>query len=871
MIAKETAKARASADWAECAFEALDIAAVAFDETLQLRAANFAWRLRFESGVVSPGAPAMEVLKALCDRDSPERLEGYTPEDLIGLLRSYVRDYEIPRPLGDALLLSSTALPDGGTVLTIRNPDRGRIAEAKALTLLKDSLETLGLGLVLWDAGLVVRAVNAAWSEHVMRVKPGETVSEMSRRLAASGIVPARRGLTAAETVAEIVLEGHHHPRRWEAIHHDGRIVRVSTFPTQSGGVLCVAADVTEARPTEERARVLFSDAINSIAAGIILLDGNLETLLYNTSLIEMMFDRENPPPLGLPISETIKITVGLGMTMVPEGISTAKFLDGLKDAIIACRDDIRVELSEGRFIEGSAYPTAMGGYVVVLQEVTERRAAERSAIEAEELLRTIVEASPTTFLVTRLDDGKIIYAPPLSRERFGKTANSRSFFDPEDRTRYIEALSETGILTDYPVRFRRADGSIMDGLTSARITEFRGEKLIVSSTRDITERLAMQAELVRQRELAHQNEKLSALGGLLAGVAHELNNPLSIVVANAMMLEEDVRDPALRRRIERIATAAKRSGRIVKSFLAMARNRPTRMERAQMSELVELALEVAGYGLQAAGADIVCRLDPADPAVNVDPDHIVQVLSNLIVNAEQAMRGMGAAARLEIESQARGKTVELVLRDNGPGVPDELRNRIFEPYFTTKDPGEGTGVGLAFSHRIVTAHGGTLTLDPSTGRGAQFRMVLPIAGMAAMPATEDKAEAPRMEGRILLLDDEPEVVETVTDVLNRAGYEVVGVTSAREALRACASMHFDALLSDVRMPQMDGIAFYRELQKQAPAMAGRLAFMTGDAIGEGGGQRVRASGRPFVEKPVEPAEIVRLVATIIEEAGDGQ
>lgn len=381
--------------------------------------------------------------------------------------------------------------------------------------------------------------------------------------------------------------------------------------------------------------------------------------------------------------------------------------------------------------ISGAPRRDGDGGYRGVASDQTARIRAETAQRESDLLVRSIVEASPTTFLVSRVTDGKILYFPPASQDRFGAIESTLSFFlTPEDRVIYLNALLPTGIVTEYPVRFRRGDGSVMEGLTSARVIDYRGEQVIISSTRDVTEFKAMEAELERQRKITAQNEKMSALGGLLAGVSHELSNPLSIVGGYAMMLEEKLDDPALARQASRIVEAADRCARIVKTFLAMARERPARAELCDLNEVIETAWEVAGGGVRALGGEATLDLDPTLPDVEIDPDQIAQVFANLILNAGQAMELLKQTARFNMRTWLDTETGDIVaeFRDNGPGVPEEIIDRVFDPFFTTKPVGEGTGVGLALSHRIVNAHGGRLAVESPVGEGACFSLRLPAA-----------------------------------------------------------------------------------------------------------------------------------------------
>ena len=226
---------------------------------------------------------------------------------------------------------------------------------------------------------------------------------------------------------------------------------------------------------------------------------------------------------------------------------------------------------------------------------------------------------------------------------------------------------------------------------------------------------------------MLHQSEKLSALGELLAGVAHELNNPLSVVVGHALMLQEEVTDERLTRRAEKIGSAAERCASIVKTFLAMARQRPAQLEQVSVNGLMETAITVVGYGLQSQGTRIEQELDTDLPMVLADGDQITQVLSNLIVNAEHALASQGEAGCVTLRSflSADGREVVIEVADNGPGIPPEIRERIFEPFFTTKSIGTGTGIGLAFCHRIIETHGGRIAAEESPGGGASFKVSL--------------------------------------------------------------------------------------------------------------------------------------------------
>ena len=632
----------------------------------------------------------------------------------------------------------------------------------------------------------------------------------------------------------------------------------------------CTLFDTTESnRADHEQARTLevLSEAILSLDEGFALYDSEFRFVMGNKRLYEMFYSEIDPPVPGEPSHETIRRLVEAGFYEVPEGESRESFLARILAGVTQRPGNTEIHLADGRSFQRSIHTTRIGGYIVTFTETTHMHRAEQAEKEADRLVRTIVENSPTTFLVSRIDTGEIVYFPPASKERFGNITSAKSFFlDPKDREDYLAALLEAGALTDYPVRFRRGDGSVMQGLTSARVVNYKGEDVIISSTRDITETLAMQAELERQREIAHQNEKLSALGELLAGVSHELNNPLSIVVGYAQMLQDRLDDPKLRRRVDRIAQAAERCTKIVRTFLAMARKRPARVEACSLNEVLDMAIDVAGYGLRTAGAEIVRDFDDALPAIDADPDQLAQVFTNLIVNAEHAMSEMGSRGRLQLATYFDAETGEVVaeVSDNGRGMSRDIQARIFEPFFTTKEVGTGTGVGLAFCHRIVSAHGGRLTVQSETGRGASFVVALRVSERRAEPCEEAGAEPCTAAGRVLVVDDEPDVADMIAEVLEEAGYATRSCNRARAALDLLAEgERFDAVLSDIKMPDMGGAGFLDELERRHPALVERLGFVTGDTMSAEVEALLARSARPHLEKPLMPEALLALVSRL--------
>jgi two-component system NtrC family sensor kinase len=409
--------------------------------------------------------------------------------------------------------------------------------------------------------------------------------------------------------------------------------------------------------------------------------------------------------------------------------------------------------------------------------------------------------------------------------------------------------------------------------VTAATVRDGDGRVLRVGgSIGDITERKQADVEIQRQREALYQSEKLSALGSLLAGVAHELNNPLSIVVGQAQMLKDSAATTPFAERAEKIETAAVRCARIARTFLAMARQHKPARRPVQLERIAEDVLGLLDYSLRSSGIAVERSYSQPLPAVQVDPDQINQVLSNLIVNAQQALAGRAEQRSIRIEiASSGGQWIEARISDNGPGIPPHLRRRVFEPFFTTKPagqgPGSGTGIGLAVSHGIVSAHGGTLEAGDSEMGGACFILRLPLGtGAAESTSSSARAATPMVASGLtaLVLDDEHGVADLLAEILASSGFRVTIATDGQNALERLLAEDYSVILTDLRMPGLDGPSLFARLRGMRPALSRRIIFVTGDMLSPDVADFLRDSGQPCLEKPFSPDELRRSVAAIL-------
>lgn len=392
------------------------------------------------------------------------------------------------------------------------------------------------------------------------------------------------------------------------------------------------------------------------------------------------------------------------------------------------------------------------------------------------------------------------------------------------------------------------------------------GRRLFVAYMRDLTVQKRTEAEVARQRDALHQSEKLTALGSLLAGVAHELNNPLSVVIGRAVMLEEDARDTVQRERLTKLREAAERCARVSKTFLAMARQSPSVRVPTSLNTAITAALELVAYPLRSSGIKTVLDLSPDLPETTADPDQLIQVFVNLFVNADHAMREIDGERSLYVKTAISpdGGSVVAEVRDTGMGIDPVIRTRVFEPFFTTKSMGMGTGMGLAVSFGMITAHGGQLqAVDSPSGIGACIRLSLPISAIRPKASQAAKGTSPRAAGRrILVVDDEQEIASLLIDILTREGHEADKTSEPAETLQLLAQKNYDAIFCDLRMPAIDGRNLRRKILVEYPQYERRMIFVTGDLLRPGQPSQ-QLDGCPIVEKPFHTKAILDALVAV--------
>ncbi|MGA8024113.1 MAG: ATP-binding protein, partial [Candidatus Acidiferrales bacterium] len=346
----------------------------------------------------------------------------------------------------------------------------------------------------------------------------------------------------------------------------------------------------------------------------------------------------------------------------------------------------------------------------------------------------------------------------------------------------------------------------------------------------DVTGERQIQSKLL-------QTEKMAAVGQLVSGIAHELNNPLTAIMGYGQLLLGHGLSPEQFSEANKIFQEAGRARRIVKNLLYFARENQPERTRVDLNEIVERTLALRSYELRVENILVECDLAADLRETMADPYQLQQVVLNLLMNAEQALLQDRGQGHVRIRTRTAGENrIAVEISDDGPGIPREIASRIFDPFFTTKPSGVGTGLGLSIVYGIVKQHDGEVMLDTQNGVGANFIVELPVI---AVPAAQRNVEIPETQelaihaskGRILVVEDEPTVAQLIVDVLREEGHQVEAVLDSREGLTRLSRARYDLVICDLRMPRLDGPAFYDALVRAGSSAQDRIMFVTGDSL----------------------------------------
>jgi len=612
-----------------------------------------------------------------------------------------------------------------------------------------------------------------------------------------------------------------------------------------------------------------------------------------------------------------------------------ARSLGGAGNADV---DELEVELPGGhRVCLRHAWPTASGSAVVALERLAApQHPGEDSATE--QTLQGVIEW---------LEEGVVLFDAKgrvrTSNTRFAQFAGL-GFGESAKGATLEELLARMSGLAADPPAFadrwralaRGSEGGVRDELRMAQpmprilerasrpVLDAAGRKLgRVEIYRDLTAQRVFQSQLL-------QTEKLSALGQMITGVAHELSNPLTSILgyAQRLLLREDATGRTAE--VRQIFLEAERAGGILRQLLFSAREAPAERRRVALNQVVMRSMELQRFSMAAEKTRFELDLDPALPMVMGDPAQLQQVLMNLLGNARQAIQQQGRGGSIRVRTrQTAEQRVQLTVEDDGPGVPQGILARIFDPFFTTKAAGVGTGLGLSIVLNIVREHGGTVNVLRGAEGGAIFCLEFPVAeGQAAVLAAPPEVSAPEVsapevsapevsakdrgalhepghdrdgavpvsarsstpawaarsapaspaahrttssgapgQARVLVVEDEPTVARLIADVLQDENFLVEVLLDGREALDRAAQESFDLVICDMKMPGLDGQHFYRRLAETGNPLRHSFLFVTGDVIAPGTQAFLERHGLPHLAKPFRVEELTARVHQVLDDS----
>lgn len=330
------------------------------------------------------------------------------------------------------------------------------------------------------------------------------------------------------------------------------------------------------------------------------------------------------------------------------------------------------------------------------------------------------------------------------------------------------------------------------------------------------------------------QSEKMASVGRLVGGVAHEINNPLTAIIGYTQLVLEGTPQGETQRQLTVVYEQSQRCRKIVQDLMRFSRHQKLRKTKVYPALLIEETVRGLSPELQTRNVQVKRELPRQTLWIDADPDQLKTVFSNILVNALQALEAVSGPRQVGIKVSADGDYAQIAFSDNGPGIAPENLNKIFDPFFTTKDVGKGSGLGLSISYGIVREHGGAITAQSETGKGAVFIVKLPVHLESENEEASDPLAAPPLEKEslqtILLVEDEESIRDFVSTILKKKNYQIETAGDGETGLSKLQAKDYDLVLCDYRIPKLDGIQLYEKARQAKPQMAGRFLFITGSS-----------------------------------------
>jgi two-component system NtrC family sensor kinase len=641
------------------------------------------------------------------------------------------------------------------------------------------------------------------------------------------------------------------------------------TDDEQATSVCGWVRDVTSQHESEIR----FTELFESLREGIFFTTPEGTLLDANPALIRML-GYENKEELKKLNFREIYANAAQRDALVHQVVNQGAVQD--VDVIFRRKDGSRIHcLASGFAIRDTFGRTIrMQGTLV---DITERIEIEARLHQEQEFVRRLVASFPDMIAVMDFE-GRFNFVSPRVEDILGHPAQElvgkllRDHIHRDDVQQLLEAFEKLtngrAIHAQFEYRTKHADGSWRTMRASASPLYDAAGKIngVVASARDVTESKAAEKQNL-------QKEKLAAMGEMMSGVAHELNNPLTAILGVSDLMRERAADDATRRQTEIILKQARRAAVIVQNLLSYARPSALARKKMRPEEALQAAIDQQRAALSQKNISIELAPPPASMTLEADPKLLHQVFVNLIVNAEQAITSQGERGALRVSIEHADGKIAFVFADDGPGISPENIGKIFDPFFTTKRPGGGTGLGLAICTAIVKEHGGSIEVQSTPGKGAEFRVWLPefveeipVPALAIRPAVAAPAGSGALRGHsVYVVDDEESIREIVQEGLSARGMTVEGAASSEEALPHLAAHSYDFVICDFNLPGLNGEEFFKRIQPRAGMPTAKFVFMSGALLDSATLAYFAEKGASVLQKPFHIATLAALLTELLQ------
>jgi PAS domain S-box-containing protein len=762
-------------------------------------------------------------------------------------------------------------LPSGDIVAVYDEiTERRRMEEALRESEVNLSMAQRIAGVGSWDWD--IKTDRLTWSTETYRIfnrDPGDYTPRVEDAL--TSVCPDDRKLLE-EKVRTAIEKNEPYEHEYRITNPDGTVKHIHALGEvildQEGRPVRIRGsiqDVTERKRAEEELREseqklrLITDNSPAYIAYV-----GADDLLYR------FVNRRYEEAFGMPVQEIvgkhIREVVG------ESGYQFArKYIEEAKAGNLVSYVNV-IDMQRGkRWLEVNYVPDfnengTLRALVVLSYDITDQKQAEEALRESEEKFRSLFQTSRDFMCITDLE-GRFIDTNDAGREFFGYSSEELStitmldlYPNPEDRRKIINGIIESGYVTNLETKLKKKSGEIADVVVTVNMKRDSDGNPVnfFASARDMTEKRKMEQQLL-------QTEKLSTMGTMISGVAHELNNPLTSIIGNAQMLaKRDVPDD-IKSKLDVIIKESIRSSKIVGGLLAFAREHRPERRMIDINNTLMESLKLREYDLRASNINVRTLLSEDLPETSADAYQLHQVFINIINNARDALVENGGDA-LVFRTYRKENDVLIEFEDNGPGIPEDLVKKIFDPFFTTKEVGKGTGLGLSMAYGIIKEHGGTISVESKPGSGAKFTVTLPILDDREVIIEDLKApvKVPHGVKTVLVVEDEASLRDLLAEALTEGGFFVEAISNGEQAIRLIGKRKFDAVISDIKMPGIGGKELYLYIQKHHPEMADNVIFITGDVLSKDTLSFLQITNNRYIEKPFDVDALVALLNDVL-------